>query len=118
MCPHIDTHASTHVCTNTPNTNIYIHTQRSMNNLLWLFVLTCTFKYRTLNLSFLSYFLQIIMSGTYKTIIIATVMKTGRFSIILAPKSSNTVLKSIVFGGTKSPAPKLPNKLLLKVTVS
>jgi hypothetical protein len=47
------------------------------------------------------------------TIIVAN---TWIFSSNLAPKSSKTEPKSIMFGPVKRPAPKLPNRLLLNRT--
>ena len=54
----------------------------------------------------------------YRVIAINIVANTYQFLAILAPRSLNTVLKLIVFGGKKRSAVKVPKKLDLNVVLS
>ena len=65
----------------------------------------------TFNSSLLSKRLQMMAKGMNITITATTVAKTAIASKKFAKEK--TVLKSMVFGPTKTPAPRLPKRLLL-----
>lgn len=65
----------------------------------------------TFNASLLSNRLKISDSGMNIMMMTMTVVRTRTLSF---KSLLNTEAKSMVFGGTKKPAPKLPNRLLLK----